>query len=126
MQPLIDAYLDFLLIERGLSDNTLSSYRGDLLAYSRYLEDQGLTDPGKVQPSDINSFIVFLRNQGLTARTARRKVVAVRGFHRFLVSSGHLEKNPVENIASVQLPRNLPSHCFLCVFLLRKNTMHPE
>ncbi len=108
MQPLIDAYLDHLLIEKGLADNTLSAYRGDLESYATFLSNQGINDPEKVRSSHIYSFIAHLRDEGLTAKSARRKVVAVRGFHRYLVSSGHLSKNPAENIGPLQIPRNLP------------------
>ncbi len=108
MQPLIDAYLDYLLIEKGLADNTLSAYRGDLESYDNFLSDQGISEPENVRSSHIYSFIAHMRDEGLTARSARRKVVAVRGFHRYLVVTGHLSKNPAENIGPLQIPRNLP------------------
>jgi integrase/recombinase XerD len=108
MQPLIDAYLDHLLIEKGLANNTLSAYRGDLESYETFLSNQGIKEPEEVRSSHIYSFIAHLRDEGLTAKSARRKVVAVRGFHRYLVSSGHLSKNPAENIGPLQIPRNLP------------------
>lgn len=108
MQPLIDSYLDHLLVEKGLADNTLSAYRGDLESYSTFLSNQGVKDPEEVRSSHIYSFIAHLRDEGLTAKSARRKVVAVRGFHRYLVSSGHLSKNPAENLGPLQIPRNLP------------------
>jgi len=108
MHPLIDAYLDYLLVEKGLADNTLSAYRGDLESYNSFLSDQGISEPEKVQPSHIYSFIAHLRDEGLTAKSSRRKVVAVRGFHRYLVASGHLNRNPAANIGTLQIPRSLP------------------
>jgi integrase/recombinase XerD len=95
-------------VEKGLADNTLSAYRGDLESYSTFLSNQGVKDPEEVRSSHIYSFIAHLRDEGLTAKSARRKVVAVRGFHRYLVSSGHLSKNPAENLGPLQIPRNLP------------------
>ena len=108
MQPLIDTYLDYLLIEKGLADNTLSAYRGDLEGYNTFLSSQGISEPGQVRASHIYSFIAHLRDEGLAAKSARRKVVTVRGFHRYLVATGHLSKNPAENIGPLQIPRNLP------------------
>ncbi|UCF88667.1 MAG: site-specific tyrosine recombinase XerD, partial [bacterium] len=108
MQPLIDAYLDHLLVEKGLSDNTLAAYRGDLESYGSFLAGQGISEPGEVRSSHIHSFISHLRDEGLTARSARRKVVSIRGFHRYLVASGQEKKNPAENIGPLQVPRNLP------------------
>jgi len=86
----------------------LSAYRGDLEGYNSFLSSQGIPDPEQVRASHIYAFIAHLRDEGLTAKSARRKVVTVRGFHRYLVSSGHLSKNPAENIESLQIPRNLP------------------
>ena len=108
MQSLIDSYLDHLLIEKGLADNTLSAYRNDLETYRDFLEGQGISDPGQVRTSNINNFIAQLRSEGLAAKTARRKVVAVRGFHRYLVASGLHDKNPAHNIGPLQIPGNLP------------------
>ena len=108
MQRFIDAYLDFLLIEKGLADNTLSAYRSDLLSYRDFLSGQGISDPGEVRSAQIYSFITHLRDEGLTAKSARRKVVVIRGFHKYLVSSGYVKKNPAANIGPLQIPRNLP------------------
>lgn len=108
MQPLIDTYLDYLLVEKGLADNTLVAYQGDLESYRNFLSNQGISEPEEVRSSHIHSFIAHLRDKGLTAKSARRKVAAVRGFHRYLVASGHLSKNPAENIGPLQVPRNLP------------------
>jgi integrase/recombinase XerD len=108
MQPLIDSYLDHLLIEKGLADNTLSAYRSDLEGYKTFLSGQGVSGPEQVRSSHIYSFIAYLKDEGLTKKSARRKVVAVRGFHRYLVITGHLGKNPAENVGLLQVPRNLP------------------
>jgi integrase/recombinase XerD len=108
MNKFVDAYLDHLLIEKGLSDNTLSAYRGDLTSYSAFLSEKGISKPEDVRSSHILSFIKHLRDTGLTAKSARRKVVAVRGFHRYLAATGHLSRNPAENIGPLQIPKNLP------------------
>ncbi|MDF1537167.1 MAG: site-specific tyrosine recombinase XerD [bacterium] len=108
MLAFIDSYLDHLLIEKGLSNNTLSAYRADLSGYARFLETEGVREPGQVRPAHITSFIAALRDEGLSARTARRKLVSIRGFHRHLVLNRTAEKNPAENIPPLQVPRNLP------------------
>ena len=108
MQRFIETYLDHLLIEKGLANNTLSAYRGDLESYNNYLAEQGISGPEMVRSTHIHSFIGHLRDEGLTAKSARRKVVSIRGFHRYLVAEGVLTKNPAENIGPLQIPRNLP------------------
>jgi integrase/recombinase XerD len=108
MQPLVDAYLDHLLIEKGLSDNTLAAYRADLTAYADFLVRSGIRDPGDVRSSDVLSFITGLREEGGSARTARRKMVSIRGFHRHLMLSGVTEGNPAGNVEPMRVPMTLP------------------
>ena len=108
MQSWIDSYIDNLLVEKGLADNTLSAYGNDLLAYSGYLENMGIKDPGSIQTSHILKFIVHLRNRGLSPKTVRRMVVTVRGFHSYLVRRGETAQNPARNIEPMQVPKNLP------------------
>ena len=108
MKSFIDAYLDHLLVEKGLATNTLAAYRTDLSGYARYLEGEGVKDPGQVRPAHVTSFIASIRDEGLTARTARRKLVVVRGFHRHLVLNKITEKNPAANVQPLHVPRDLP------------------
>ncbi len=108
MQPYIDTYLDYLLIEKGLSDNTLSAYRHDLQSYAGFLKGRDVIEPGKVRSGDVMSFISEMRRSGLSPRSIRRMVVSIRGFHRHLVAEGASEANPTENMGAMQVPRHLP------------------
>lgn len=108
MQSLVDAYLDRLLVEKGLSDNTLEAYRSDLTAYATYLDRSGVRDPGEVRLHHILSFITENRERGSGARTLRRKLVSIRGFHRHLFLSGTTKGNPAGNIEGMKVPMSLP------------------
>ena len=108
MQPYVDTYLDYLLIEKGLSDNTLSAYRHDLRSYGEFLKGREVIDPGKVRSGDVISFISEMRRSGLSPRSIRRMVVSIRGFHRHLVSEGSSLVNPTENMGVMKVPRHLP------------------
>ena len=81
-------YLSHLGVERGLSANTLASYRRDLRRYTRFLLVHGTEDVEAVQEGDILSFLAALRtgdedHQPLGPASSARAVVAVRGFHKF-------------------------------------------
>ncbi|UDM33418.1 site-specific tyrosine recombinase XerD [Mycobacterium ulcerans] len=91
----LQGYLDHLAIERGVAANTLSSYRRDLRRYSKHLEDRGITDLAKVGEDDVSEFLVALRRGdpesgvlGLSAVSAARALIAVRGLHRFAAAEG--------------------------------------
>ncbi|MGB0876393.1 MAG: site-specific tyrosine recombinase XerD [Mycobacterium sp.] len=88
-------YLDHLAIERGVAANTLSSYRRDLRRYAEHLSSRGLDDLGSVAEVDVSEFLVALRRGDpdngvvpLSAVSAARALIAVRGLHRFAASEG--------------------------------------
>jgi integrase/recombinase XerD len=91
----VQGYLDHLTIERGVAANTLSSYRRDLRRYVGHLATRGIDDIGGVAEDDVSEFLVALRlgdqeqgNAPLSAVSAARALIAVRGFHRFATAEG--------------------------------------
>jgi integrase/recombinase XerD len=91
----IQGYLDHLTIERGVARNTLTSYRRDLRRYREHLTLRGIHDLGDVTEGDVSDFLVSLRRGdpesgsiGLSAVSAARALVAVRGLHRFAAAEG--------------------------------------
>ena len=93
VQRAVRTYLDHLVVERGLADNTLKSYRRDLRRYLDFLAGRGVVDLADVREATVTEFLVHLRegdadHPPLSAASAGRTVVAVRGFHRFAVRDG--------------------------------------
>ena len=99
----LDQYLSHLLVEKGLSDNTLSSYGRDLRDFSAFLAGEGVEDPAIVDTAHILKHLIGLRNKGLSARSRARHLVAVRGFFRFLAAEKLIEKDPAR---LVDLPKS--------------------
>jgi integrase/recombinase XerD len=106
-----DAYLDHLAVERGLANNTLLSYRRDLRRYLDYLGDRD--DLGTVDAAAIAEFLATLREGGeehppLSASSAARTVVAVRGLHRFAAREGIVADDVTRRVRPPAPPRRLP------------------
>ncbi|HTE74061.1 MAG TPA: site-specific tyrosine recombinase XerD [Actinomycetes bacterium] len=106
-------YLDHLTVERGLAPNTLGSYRRDLRRYVSHLAARGVADPGSVAEPDVSAFLVTLRegdeeHPPLAATSAGRAVVAVRGFHRFLLREGLTAADPARGVRPPSPPKRLP------------------
>ncbi len=108
MREYISAFLDYLVLEKNLSENTLASYHRDLQDFSEFLERTGIEGPEKVEPETVLLFLEDLKRKGLSARSLARKLSALRTFFRFLELEGRLEKNPLALIESPKLPQNLP------------------
>ncbi|WP_306209738.1 site-specific tyrosine recombinase XerD [Actinoplanes sp. RD1] len=101
----IQAYLDHLTVERGLSRNTLLSYRRDL---ERYAEALGPSDLADVTATDITQHLIELRAGQLSAASAARAVSAVRGLHRFAAREGLAPEDVSREVRPPAPPKRLP------------------
>ncbi|MBU8812714.1 site-specific tyrosine recombinase XerD [Mycolicibacterium goodii] len=111
----VQGYLDHLTIERGVAANTLSSYRRDLRRYAEHLRQRGIDDLARVAESDVSDFLVALRRgdpdagvAALSAVSAARAVVAVRGLHRFAAAEGLTESDVARAVKPPTPSRRLP------------------
>ena len=109
----VAAYLDHLTVERGVARNTALSYGRDLARYSSWIEERGRGRLSQVTEEDVSDFLAALRtgdpdHQPLSASSAARTVVAVRGLHRFAVREGMARTDPAHQVRPPQPPRRLP------------------
>ncbi|WP_396445773.1 site-specific tyrosine recombinase XerD [Actinomadura sp.] len=107
------AYLAHLAVERGLAANTLSSYRRDLRRYAEVQDARGRAAIGEITEDDVRSFLVGLRegdagHPPLSAGSAARALVAVRGLHRFALREGLAPGDPAHGVKPPTPPRRLP------------------
>ncbi len=103
----LDRYLRHLSVERGLSKNTLSAYRSDLLRYTTFLEVKKF-DPITASSQLLADFAVELVSMGLKASSNARILAAVRGFHKFLVLENLRADDPTAQLPPPKLPKRLP------------------
>jgi integrase/recombinase XerD len=108
MNHLLDLFLSYLLVEKGLTRNTLEAYSRDVGGYLHYLEGAGCTAPDEVRPTHVASYIASLKESGLAPRSRGRALSAIRMFHRFLLVEGYAAENPTAVIESPRLPGKLP------------------
>jgi len=95
----LESFLAYLRIERGLSTNTLASYRHDLQLYFEHLGKTGAVD---ARPADVSEFLRYLYGRDLKPRSAARALAAVRGLYRFLLLEKAMTQNPT---AVVETPK---------------------
>ena len=109
----LELYLAHLTVERGLSANTLLAYRRDLTRYTAFLESRGCAEPADVAEPDVEDFVVAVRSgsdgrTALSASSAARTVVAVRGWHKFLLLDGATGLDPARAVKPPAQPKRLP------------------
>lgn len=103
MYQIIGEYLEYLELEKGLSQNTLEAYRRDLSEFS-----QGVEDITKVDRMSINMFIRKLRENKLAPSSIIRKIASLRGFFKWASSAGIIDKNPASTLEQPKVPQHLP------------------
>jgi integrase/recombinase XerD len=106
-RDLIREYLSFLQVEKGLSKNSLESYRRDLGRLRAAAEAAG-REPHLLGKGELTQFVMSLSREGLAANSVARALSAVRGFYRFLLLDGHIKADPSADIARPQGGQKLP------------------
>ena len=110
----IEDYLDYLTSERGLSENTIASYRGDLAGYAAHLAKNGITDPSRIAERDVREYIGGGIISGLSPRSAARRLSCLRGYHAFLPlallerGEGRSYTDPTLHMETPKMSRRLP------------------
>ena len=109
MTELIEEFLSYLSVERGLADNTLSSYRRDLTRFFDYLRSRHIDSIRNVTRQMISSFMFAEKDRGLSANSISRELACLRSFFKFLVRENKVKEDITLVIASPKLWKKLPS-----------------
>lgn len=108
MKELIDSFLNYLSVERGLSNNTIISYREDLNSYVDFMTKQRIDALSKIAKNDIINFMLNQKDKGISANSIARRLAAIRMFHRFLARERILKSDPTTLIDSPKLWKKIP------------------
>lgn len=109
MRDLIDLFLNYLSVERGLSQNTVSSYQRDLLRYDRFIRSINIFDVNKIDKENIRAYLVYQKEKELNPNTIARSLVAIRLLHRFLIREKLSLSDPTEVIDSPKTWKKIPN-----------------
>ena len=105
----IEAFLEMLAAERGAARNTLLAYQADLEDFAAFAAAHA-RPPAACDAPLLQSYMAGLQRAGLAARSAARRLSALRQFHRFLLREGVREDDPTALLDSPRLPRALPKY----------------
>jgi len=105
----IEAFLEMLAAERGAARNTLAAYEADLTDFTAHSAAKGMA-PEAADAATLQAYMAGLQAQGLSARTAARRLSALRQFHRFLLREKVRADDPTDLLDSPRLPRTLPKY----------------
>jgi integrase/recombinase XerD len=103
LYKILDQYLNYLVVEKGLAAKTVEAYAGDLNAFLAYLKTHGIDRMEDADTAVVLKYVIDLRKTGHGAKTRARHLVAIRGFFQFLTRSGKLPNNAAQ---VVDLPKS--------------------
>jgi integrase/recombinase XerC len=104
----IDAYLEYLRIERRLSSHTIDAYRRDIERLCAFARISGLLLWQGLKPHQARRFSAWLHGSGLSARSIQRILSSARGLYRYLINSGHTRVNPFTGVRAPKAEKRLP------------------
>jgi len=108
MRELIETFLNYLSVERGLAANTLSAYRQDLEIFMDFLSDKKINALSGISKNDIIDFMFTQKDKGISANSISRRLTALRMFYRFLIRERILTNDPTNLIDSPKLWKRVP------------------
>ena len=104
----LESFLDYLSIERGLAQNTIISYRYDLIKYIGFLKRKKISSFNQTNKVLVNNYFVYLRGKGLEINSISRNLVAVKMFYRFLLMEGLIKEDTTSMIEFPRVSKKLP------------------
>lgn len=110
LHPDIEQFLRYIRSERRLSDNTVGAYRSDLAQWQLFATDGGKYDlaPATASVNDLRLWVAHSVRAGISQRSVRRKVQALRAFYHFMMRRRGMTANPASEIQLARLPQRLP------------------
>jgi integrase/recombinase XerD len=108
MNDFLDLFIEYLIVEKGLSDNTRRAYSGDLGRYLDFLEACGCRTPAEIRSTDVAGFMGVLKKREIGPRSRARCLSAIRMFHTFLMIENYADSNPASIIEAPRAVKTLP------------------
>lgn len=102
-QSLLDTYLQYLITEKRLTENTITAYSADIISFFRYLLAKKNKEIETVTLKKIHNYLSHEKEKNISNRSNARRVSALKGFFAFLTVEGHIKTNP---FALVDLPKS--------------------
>ncbi|PAU93628.1 site-specific tyrosine recombinase XerD [Aliifodinibius salipaludis] len=108
-QQELQRYIQFVKLEKSLSENSVVSYKNDLERYLRFVaNDLQISDLGGIELRHIENYLEELTAMDLSVSSIARNISSIRGFHEFAVVEGMAEANPAELVDLPKKAKNLP------------------
>lgn len=107
LEKCLNEFIDYIYIEKKLSDNTKTAYEHDLTEYIEYLREKKIISSEDIKKEDIINYIECL-SKDISSRSINRKIVSIKSFHKFMVRDNIIRSNVTSDIDSPKIGKHLP------------------
>lgn len=108
LEEILECFLDYLTMERGLAQNTIISYKYDLIKYINFLKKNNISSFNQTKKDLVNNYFVYLRKKNLEINSISRNLVAVKMLYRFLLIEGFIKEDITGLIEFPRMSKKLP------------------
>lgn len=108
MEFYIEKYVAYLKNVKKSSDNTVASYKRDLLKLNNFFKGTGQSDINSINETNLNSYVLYIEKQGMSMATVSRNIASIKSFFAFLVKEGVISSDPSENIKPPKIEKKVP------------------
>jgi len=109
VEELLQKYIKYLELERGISAYTVRNYSTDIQGFLDFLDSSGVTSLGKVDRSIMRRYLGLLQEQGIARGSISRKLSALRSFYRYLMRENLVSAEPLSSLSAPKLEQRLPT-----------------
>lgn len=109
MEVEIKSFIEYLRDVKKTSKNTEVSYQRDLMQMASYLADKGITEPGKVTRTSLNSYVLFLEKEGKATTTISRTLASMKAFFHYEYKEDKIRRDPAELLKAPKIEKKAPT-----------------
>ncbi len=106
----LESFIDYLKIEKGLSKNSIASYKNDLKQLILFLKEKNISTIEKITHNHLEEYISYLKKHQISSRSIARKIVSIKSFFKFLVIDNIITTNPADFLESPKIGIHLPEY----------------
>ena len=108
MEKQIENFLNFLENDKKLVNNTLQSYKRDIMQYEEYVKEKNINYL-KVDKEDLNEYLQYLKDEGKKTSTVSRNLASIRSFYQFLIRVKKVKKDPTLGVQAPKVEKKAPN-----------------
>ena len=108
MKQEIDKYITYLVDVKGSSQNTVQSYRRDLVKMQNYFDTNGIKNVSEVNSTLVRSYVLYMEDEKMSSATVSRSIASIRSFFIYLLERGIVSGNPTEGIKPPKVEKKIP------------------